>query len=201
VEDVETLRVLSDPLRLAILKLLMDGARRKPRVRSAKEIAAELGEPRTKLYRHLEQLQATGLIEVADTRPVSGIVEQRYRTGQLSLRVDEGFMAGKAPVDEALRTLEALWNRHRDELADAVRAGRVRLDDEGPGLGEIRPTVAIANATIAADRAQEFSARLEAIVQDFVALEDQPDGVPVNLLVSYHATGDAAPGAPVRPGG
>ena len=137
VDDVETLRVLSDPLRLAIVNLLMDGAHREPRVRSAKELAHELGQPQTKLYRHIKQLQAADLIQVAETRLVSGIVEHRYRTGQLSLRMDSGFLGGEAPVDDTLRALAAVLDGHRDDLFTAIREGRVRLEYRIPSRGLI----------------------------------------------------------------
>lgn len=45
-----------------------------------KKLAKHLGEPQAKLYQHVKQLEAAGLIEVAATRMVSGILEQRYRT-------------------------------------------------------------------------------------------------------------------------
>jgi DNA-binding MarR family transcriptional regulator len=40
---------------------------------SVKELAEELGEPQTKLYRHVKQLEAAGLIRIAASRMVSGI--------------------------------------------------------------------------------------------------------------------------------
>ena len=54
VADVETLKALADPLRLAILAALMQGPAAQPRVMSVKELATELGEPQTKLYRRAD---------------------------------------------------------------------------------------------------------------------------------------------------
>src|SRR5690242_6610077 len=75
---------MADPIRLAILAALMKSRRNLP-VMSVKELAAELGEPQTKLYRHVRQLEAAGLIRVASTRMVSGILEQRYQASQRDL--------------------------------------------------------------------------------------------------------------------
>lgn len=188
VDDVETLRVLSDPLRLAIVNLLMDGAHREPRVRSAKELAHELGQPQTKLYRHIKQLQAADLIQVAETRLVSGIVEHRYRTGQLSLRMDSGFLGGEAPVDDTLRALAAVLDGHRDDLFTAIREGRVRLDGDA-SAEPVRHAVAAVRATVPLDRAQDFATRLSALVDEFVGLDHDPEGIKVNLLVAYYAAG------------
>src|SRR5262245_13270203 len=85
IEDVATLRVLSEPVRIAVLRTLMTDAEVVPPVMTAKELAAVLGEPQTKLYRHLKQLEEAGLIQVAETRVVSGILEQRYRASQVNL--------------------------------------------------------------------------------------------------------------------
>src|SRR5580698_2917994 len=75
VDSVAALKAMADPTRLAILAALM--RTRDLPVMSVKELAAELGEPQTKLYRHVRQLEAAGLIRVASTRMVSGILEQR----------------------------------------------------------------------------------------------------------------------------
>src|SRR6476620_2466816 len=64
VSDVDTIKAMADPTRLAILRTLMDGRGGPARVMSAKELAEELGEPQTKLYRHLKVLETAGLIEV-----------------------------------------------------------------------------------------------------------------------------------------
>ena len=78
VTDVDTIKALADPTRLAILRALS----RDRMPKSAKELAEDLDQPQTKLYRHLKVLQEAGLIEAAETRVVSGIVETKYRAMQ-----------------------------------------------------------------------------------------------------------------------
>ena len=106
IDSVEVLRALADPVRLAILSALN---RRAPGgelpIMSVKELAKQLGEPQTKLYRHVKQLEAAELIEVAATRMVSGILEQRYRARQSDLRLSA-----------------ALFRQHADEGEAAVRS-------------------------------------------------------------------------------
>src|ERR1700761_3406951 len=106
IDSVEGLRALADPIRLAILSALdtrvPDG---ELPVMSVKELAQHLGEPQTKLYRHVKQLEVAELIEVAATRMVSGIQEQRYRARQSDLRLSA-----------------ALFRQHTDESEAAVRS-------------------------------------------------------------------------------
>src|SRR4051812_37810150 len=84
ITDVDTIKALADPTRLGILRALS-----RDRVpKSAKELAEELGEPQTKLYRHLKVLLEAELIEAAETRVVSGIVETKYRAMQSSVTIN-----------------------------------------------------------------------------------------------------------------
>ncbi|MEU9130150.1 helix-turn-helix domain-containing protein [Kitasatospora sp. NPDC048540] len=114
VKDVQTLKALADPVRLAILNALY---KRDPGALSVKEIATELGDTPTKLYRHIKQLEQADLIMVAETRLVSGIVESRYRTAQRSLRLSpEVFASGSSERPEALAALLAAMDMIRSDF-------------------------------------------------------------------------------------
>ncbi|WP_042379296.1 winged helix-turn-helix domain-containing protein [Streptacidiphilus melanogenes] len=186
VEDVETLKALSDPLRLSILQA-MSGA---PGDRSwtAKELARELKEPQTKLYRHLKHLEEAGLILVAETRVVSGIVEQRYTAAQRRIQLSRGFLASTAAGasderDAALELVNSALTSFERELAGALRSGRVRLDDADERR---RPMVMIADFRLAADRAEAYRARLRQLMDELNAEPDDPDGVPVHVMLAMY---------------
>src|SRR4051794_29356500 len=72
VSDLELLRLVSDPLRIQILEHMRETPR------TVKELAADLEVPATRLYYHMNLLESHGLIRVASTRMISGIVEKRY---------------------------------------------------------------------------------------------------------------------------
>jgi DNA-binding transcriptional ArsR family regulator len=93
IDDVDTLKVVADPLRLQILLEAID------RPVTVKELAATLGVPQTRLYYHVKLLEKHGLISVVGRRMVSGIEERSYRS----------------PANG--------WTISRDLLADAVAAG------------------------------------------------------------------------------
>ena len=118
VDNVAVLKALADPTRLAILAALM--RTRDLPVMSVKELAAELGEPQTKLYRHVRQLEAAGLIKVASTRMVSGILEQRYQACQQDLRFGRGFVAEH--IDESEAAMQVALDLYRDSFFGALRA-------------------------------------------------------------------------------
>src|SRR5215204_4411779 len=82
VSDLETLKVVSDPLRIQLLELLVRGPR------TVKQLASEMGTTSTKLYYHMSLLEERGIVRVISTRVVSGIIEKQYAITAYSFRPD-----------------------------------------------------------------------------------------------------------------
>lgn len=185
ITDLDTMRTLSDPTRIAILRLLMSGGRSAP-VMSAKEIATALSEPQTKLYRHLKQLEAAGLIQVAETRLVSGIQEQRYRTAQLAFTLSRDLVTNGSSSTEFGDTLSAVFSEFHTELIGNLSAGRVPVGSEAEtplGLLIGRGMV----TRVSPGRAAEFRRRLLALQTEFDTLaHDDPSGIPMHLLIGWY---------------
>ena len=180
IADLETLKALGDPLRLAILRALMRDEGGRPRVSSVKELAGELGEQPTRLYRHVKQLEARGLIETAETRLVAGIVEHRYRARQSSLVLDADFFGRHRDTEDATATVAAAFDDFRDEYRDAARAGRVPS-------APVQPITIAVRESIPAAKAAEFRDRLAALIQDLHDTGHHDDGVEVRLFAAYYA--------------
>lgn len=188
VDDVDTLKALSDPLRLAILRVLTEGAQERSRTWSVKELAERLGQPQTKLYHHVRQLEARGLIEVAQTRLVSGITEQRYRSCQQVLRLDPGLLGGPESTEGTADVLRASLDYFRDEYLAAIRAGQVNFATDPPPEASYRRSIGVmASNEIPAARAAEFRDRLAALVAEFDAIPHDDDGVPVRFLTAFYS--------------
>lgn len=186
IDDVETLKALCDRTRLAILRALMAGAHVEPRIMSVKELAKELGEPQTKLYRHIKQLEACRLIEVAQTRLVSGIVEQRYRTSQIELTVDRDMVTTADPADQAAVTA-ALFDHIRDDLVAGLRSGTLRPGDQPPAEARrLRSIFGAWENTISPAKAHEFAERLAALLAQIGAAEHDDHGIPIVVLATMY---------------
>lgn len=184
-----TLKALADPVRLAILSVLMDRTRATMRVMSVKELAAELGEPQTKLYRHVRLLEAAGLIRVAATRQVSGITEQRYEACQQDLAFGPELLRG-GPAAESEPVITALLDRYREQFFAAQRAGLIA---DGAGM------LTMAETRVPPGRAASVARRLQEIMDELQADALAPDagagqdGVAVNMLIGFYALpGDAS---------
>lgn len=128
IADLETLKVVADPLRLRILEEL----RGEPR--TVKQVAERVGHVPTRLYYHFRTLEEHDLIRVVDTRIVSGIIEKQYQTAAARLTVDRGLLApgaGSVEIDEGLEVLlSVILDEARTEIRRAVRAGMISLAPE-----------------------------------------------------------------------
>jgi DNA-binding transcriptional ArsR family regulator len=193
--DVETLRALADPTRLAILAALTARTRAPLRVMSVKELAAELGEPQTKLYRHVKQLEGAGLIKVAASRLVSGILEQRYQACQSELRFGPGLL-GDAVADESEQVLASAMDRYRSQLVAAYRAGLIQPGEYPAEEAYRRSIFALTELRVSPRRAAAIRVKLEEVMAELHAPDaEDPDGVPVNVLIGFHSADLPGPGA------
>jgi DNA-binding transcriptional ArsR family regulator len=183
VSDVETLKALSDPLRLKILETMVAGT---PGAWTAKELAAALSVPQTRLYHHIDLLLERDLIRVAGQRVVSGIIETRYQVAALSLRLDHRLLAGDDAETAASRRamLVTVLDAAREELEGALRGAAVE-----PGGLEApdRPLVTSGQANLTPARAAELRARLEALLAEFDTDSGDPDAKPYGLLLALYA--------------
>ncbi len=196
VDDVATLKALADPIRLAIMGTLMGG---EDAARTVKEIATAIGEPQTKLYRHIKQLEQAGLIRVAGTRLVSGIVESRYTAAQESLRLSrELFAADSSARSEALDAVLAAVDRVRGEFRAGIIDGRI--DFSAPKDGSAGPPSLFSHFAMRLEPARVVRLRRElGELLDGLAAEGNstaPDAVDVTLLTLLYGLPGAAPQAP-----
>ena len=192
VDNVAVLKAMADPTRFAILAALMRTSDLP--VMSVKELAAELGEPQTKLYRHGRQLEAAGLIKVASTRMVSGILEQRYQACQRDLTFARGLVTENS--DESERVLRTVLDRHRDDFFAAARAGRLAWGEVAAGESYRKPLLHMSDLRVSPAKAAEVRDQIEEILDSLKDAEDQ-DGVTLNLFVSFYVPTEPASGPPV----
>jgi DNA-binding transcriptional ArsR family regulator len=201
IEDPATMKALADPLRLKIMRVLGKGARVKPRIMTVKQLAEELGEPTTKLYRHIKQLVAVGLIQVAELRLVGGIVEQHYRVAQAGWGVNPSepeMPDGKEVPEEVFGLVGAAIEEYFNRYETALHEGRtfVRNEDNLANPPHVRSVGAITDYRVPRDKAAEFADRLHKLVKEFAhgapaedtEETDAPDAVSANMLVMFYAT-------------
>jgi DNA-binding transcriptional ArsR family regulator len=189
IADVETLKALSDPVRLRILETMVQAADEDWTV---KRIATALGVGPTKLYHHIAILEERELIRVAGTRVVSGIIETRYRIAQLSVRLDRSLLSASVPPDEATPAIEEMlrtvFDAARDDVGRALRSGAIRLEaGHEPSPGILRQDL----KRLSPARAAEFRDRLTALLDEFdFDRHDEAGGTPFGLLIALYPVTD-----------
>jgi len=184
VSTAAELKALADPLRLAILAALIRDAPRELRVLSVKELAAELGEPKTKLYRHVRQLEAAGLIRVAATRLVSGIVEQRYQACQGDLHIGPAAMRDPDAAGEAVAAVTVILDRYRSRYL--AHLAQTRAAVEAAPLEPYREAMlSMVSTTVSPAKAQELLTRLREVMTEIDQADDGDDTVKIEVLVGF----------------
>ena len=184
ISDVETLKALSDPVRLRILETMVTAA---DEAWTVKRLAAAMGVGPTKLYHHVNILEEREFIRVAGTRVVSGIIETSYRLVQLSVRLDRALLTGSGDdVRSSVHDVMAvIFDSVRDEIEQGLRSGLVTGGEDDPlrellirGLTRIHP-----------DRAAELRERLRGLIAEYdtaTHAKAEPGSVPFGYLIALY---------------
>lgn len=167
IRDLETLRAVSDPLRMQITELLLYEKQ------TVKQVAEKLGLAPSKLYYHFNALENLGIIEVVETRMVANMQEKSYKSTASSMNVDPSLLtfsteAGKESIGTILSsTIDAT----REDIMRSLQARQFQLEQGA----EEKPRRFIINritSRVTEERIQEFQDRLMALMQEFEE-EDQ----------------------------
>jgi DNA-binding transcriptional ArsR family regulator len=158
ISDLETLRVLADPMRLSIVEYL-----EKPS--TVKNIAKKIGKPPTKLYYHFNLLEKHELIRMVDTRVVAGIIEKQYQASARHYRVERGLLSPGSGDDDLDMTLSAMLANVRQSAMQSFREGGLQLNSDSP----IHRRLTFYNSALllTIDQAQTLSKRLAELMAEF----------------------------------
>lgn len=110
VTDLQQVRLLADPLKLRIIQCFAEGPK------TTREVADQLGENLTRLYRHVDALLDAGLIEITAERQKRGAVERTFRAIAQRYEVDRSLFA----VDAGNQAVRDIFRAGEDELMAAL---------------------------------------------------------------------------------
>jgi DNA-binding transcriptional ArsR family regulator len=182
VKDLETLKVISDPLRLQILELMLGGPC------TVKQLAKELNTTTTKLYYHINLLEQHGLIRVVNTRVVSGIIEKQYHVTAYSVRPDKSLLspASGAVFEEGLPMLVSnVFEHTANDINRSIKAGLISTADADR---QHRTFMLLRTVSqMSKDQLATFYSRLEELLKEFNAVcTDEPDDKVYGLMVALY---------------
>ncbi len=160
ISDLETLKVIADPLRTQVLQLLL-----KPK--TVKEVAARLEMPATKLYYHVNQLEKFGLIGVVETNVVSGIIEKTYQAVARDFCVDDQLFALTQFTDQTVRdVLGVIFDGAREEVRRSVAVGLIDLNTPARTAEVLDRVLGRATFSLTPAQFQSYAGRLTALLNE-----------------------------------
>ena len=125
IRDLETVRLLSDPLKLQLLQAFADDPK------TTKQVATELGENITKLYRHVDALHDSGLLEVVEERQKRGTIERTFRAVARRFEADHSLFSGES-TSEGGDAVRQMLRASETEILNAV--ANACEDDDAPAM-------------------------------------------------------------------
>jgi DNA-binding transcriptional ArsR family regulator len=187
ITDLETLKVISDPLRVQILERIGLASDAGQPI-TVKQLAEELDRPPTKLYYHVNLLEKHELIRVAETQVVSGIIERHYQIRAKKLRADLDISKNTLiNRDEgmalALSSIQTMFNTAYKNLADSFQE---RLKDTEDGENDpVGMLSSQATMQLSPDEAQEFVDEINTIINKYADINN-PNGLPFGLTLVFN---------------
>lgn len=142
INDLNQVRLLTDPLKLKLIQAFAENAK------TTKQVANELGESVTKLYRHVDALHDAGLLVIAEEKQKRGTIERTFQTvaqrfeADPSLFSDQMSEEGSSAARDMLRgveaeILDAMAKPHDDKDKQAIIM-RMRRKATPKQIAEIR---------------------------------------------------------------
>ncbi|MGI9272169.1 MAG: helix-turn-helix domain-containing protein [Woeseiaceae bacterium] len=123
IKNLEQIKLLSDPLKLQLIQAFAEDAK------TTKQVATELGESVTKLYRHVDALLDAELIEIAEEKQKRGTVERTFRAVARRFEADHALFADQAD-EEATHAARELLRSAENEILGALAADGDRDERE-----------------------------------------------------------------------
>lgn len=187
IKDLETMRVLADPLRFQILEALVF------QPLTINQAAAKLGLASGKLYYHFNLMEKHGLIRVVQTHMVGNMVEKYYRASAENYEFDQSLISfsSEQGKENLLTYVITMLESVKQDVLRSLKARQSQLDHgavEHPRTGVInRVTNRLTEAQVEA-----FQTRLCALFEEFEALDNSDE--PEDACQSYALTTVFFPG-------
>lgn len=172
-ENAEHLEMLSDSTRLQLIELLF-------RPRSVRELAEQMGVPRTRLYHHVNLLEEAGMIRVVDTRQAGAQLEKIYQVAAYSFQPSRRYLETAEPREKAHAVLTSIFRATEADFLRSVQEGAASLED---GATHRSMHIRRGLLVLERDRRHEFIEALEALYEKYEVDISDFEEIPEDLEV------------------
>jgi putative molybdopterin biosynthesis protein len=118
IQDLAAIKILADPRRLEILRILMTAPA------TLTQLGQDLGEHPAQVRHHLKLLEKAGLVELVDQRVVRGFVEKYYRARARAFTINEIILPNPS-LDERITFLGS-HDLALEAMAERLRGLKLR---------------------------------------------------------------------------
>jgi len=181
VQTPDQIKALAHPLRQRILELMIEAPI------TTKQVADRIGEKPTKLYHHVDTLEAAGFIRLVKTQKKRGTVEKYYEAVAERFVMDRQAVEVSSRGDGEQAQLETIIATSLDETLDEIRGamatGLIRADDESGESVFIRSHLRMTplHMTMLIERLQEW-------IRDCQGSHDPDAELEYGLTVAFYPT-------------
>ncbi|WP_328339789.1 helix-turn-helix domain-containing protein [Micromonospora sp. NBC_00421] len=176
-EQIEQAEILLKPQRVDVLRQLAEP-------RTCTEVAARLNQTPQRVYYHVKQLAAAGLVEQVSSRRVRGISEGIWQAVARSYWLSPRLVGR---IGGARRVSDELSLGHLLDLMEEVQADVAALDRSAPEL----PSIGVSGEIrVPAERRQEFLHDLQSTLQDLFTRYGGVEGDAFKLAVACYPKGE-----------
>jgi len=181
VQTPDQIKALAHPLRQRILELMIEAPI------TTKQVADRIGEKPTKLYHHVDTLEAAGFIRLVKTQKKRGTVEKYYEAVAERFVMDRQAVEVSSRGDGEQAQLETIIANSLDETLDEIRGamatGLIRADDESGESVFIRSHLRMTplHMTMLIERLQEW-------IRDCQGSHDPDAELEYGLTVAFYPT-------------
>lgn len=171
IRDLETLKVIADPIRNQILEVLSN------QPLNVKEVAEKLGLAPSKLYYHFNMLEKVNLICVVETRQVANLIEKYYQTTSHSVDIDPNLLnfstfEGKENI---YSLITSTIDTTREDILRSLQARALQIE-QGSHNKTRTLTISRYLSNMSEEKADKFHQRLKALMDEFIQADSKdPD--------------------------
>jgi DNA-binding transcriptional ArsR family regulator len=176
VEDLETLKILADPMRNQILEILA------PEKLTINQMAKKLGLSPSKLYYHINLLEKYGLIQEVDSIVKANIIEKVYWISAYECKMDHDLCNFSTPEGQE-STMTVMVTPIDSTREDMIRSLEARATALNQGAEEHpRDVVIYRELRKMSDQAADaFSERIKEVLDDFEDYEEDGESEDIHV--------------------
>ncbi len=128
IDNLDTLKVISDPLRIQILEFLA------PKPLTVNQVAEGLGLDSSRLYYHFKMLETHGLIKVVETRLVSNMIERDYWLVAEEIEIDKDLLtfSSEEGQENIVQVVRSYWEATLEDVMRTLHARQPHIEGGQP---------------------------------------------------------------------